>query len=104
MIHGTGHGGLEPHQVTPALVGVDVVGVGEDAFFVAVVILKSYINDCVTLFPLDVDRFTVDGCAVPVQVFNKMYNTALVLEFVPLVGPFILDNYLDSGVEERKLS
>ena len=90
--------------MAPALVGVDIIGVGEDAFFVAVVILKGYINDSVALFPLNVDRFAVDGCAVSVQMFHKLFNTALVLEYVLLVGSLVLDSDLDPGVEKRKLS
>ena len=86
-----------------ALVGIDIVGKGEDRLLVAVVILKGYIHHYGILFSLDVDRFAVDRCTVTVQVLNKLDDAALILKLVSFLGPLILDGDLYPGVEERHL-
>ncbi len=50
------------------------------------------------------NRFLVNGCPVPVQVLNKLYDAALVLEIVLFVGSLILDADEYAGIEKRQFS
>src|SRR3984893_3145376 len=87
-----------------ALAGVDVVGEGEHALLVAVVVLERDLDLDVVLLPLEEEHFRVDRRLVLVQVFDELDDAALVEEGVARPVALVLDDDLESLVEERELA
>ena len=97
--------GLEAGQVGAALVGVDVVGEGEDLLVVGVVVLHGDFDLHAPLFALEVDRLGVQGGLVAVQVLDEGADAPFVVELVGLaLDPLVGDRDPDPGVEEGQLA
>ena len=100
-VHGPGQGGLETDQVGATLVGVDVVGKGEDLLVIGVVVLQGYFYINPSLFPLDEDWFGVETILVSIEVLDKGDDSSFVVEIMMLsIFPLIVDRDPYSGVEE----
>ena len=80
---------LKPDEVGSAVMGVDVVGEGEDIFRIPVVVLQGNVNVNSFLLSFQVDRFGMDGRLVLVQILDKRNDPPFVLELLLFLGPFI---------------
>ena len=87
-----------------ALARVDVVGEGEHALLVAVVVLQRDLHLDVPLLAFEVEDLGVDGRLVLVQVLDELDDAALVEEGVAAAVPLVLDDDLETLVEERELA
>ena len=87
-----------------ALARVDVVGEGEDAFLVAVVVLQRHLDLDVPLLALEVEDLRVDRRLVLVQVLDELDDAALVEERVGASVALVLDDDLEAAVQERELA
>src|SRR5690349_5415680 len=87
-----------------ALAGVDVVGEGEHALLVAVVVLEGDLDLDVVLLPLEEEHLRVDRGLVLVQVLDELDDAALVEEGVAPPVALVLDDDLEALVEERELA
>ena len=99
-VHGPGQRRLEADQVGPPLMGVDVVGKGEDLLVIAVVVLHGYFRLHPPLLPFEVDRFRVDGGLVLVEILHEGDDPPFVEELMDLLGPFVGDLDPHPGVQE----
>ena len=104
-VHGTGQGRLEADQMGATLMGIDVVGKGEDLLIVGVVVLHGDLGLHAAFLTLEVDRFGVQCGLVAVEILDKGVDAPLVVEFVGFViHPLIVDLDPHTGVEEGHLS
>src|SRR5918998_5668724 len=95
----------EARQVSPALVGVDVVGEGEDGVLEAVVPLHRDLDGPGLLLPLQVEDGLVDRVLGVVDVRDEVPDAALVLvRDVPILFALVYEPDLEVLVEERRLA
>jgi hypothetical protein len=90
--------------VRAALARVDVVGEGEHALLVAVVVLQRHFDLDVALRALEVEDLGVDRRLVLIEVLDEFDDAALVEEGVVATVALVLDDDLETLVEERQLA
>ena len=103
----------EAREVGAALTRVDVVGEGEHALLVAVVVLQRDLDldvallafeEEVLLAPLEEHHLGMDGRLVLVEVLDELDDAALEEERVAAAVVLVLDDDLQPAVQERQLA
>src|SRR3989441_538842 len=94
----------EAREVRAALARVDVVGEGEHALLVAVVVLQRDLDLDVALLALEEHHLGVDGRLVLVQVLDELDDAALEEKRVAPAVVLVLDDDLQPAVQERQLA
>jgi len=89
--------------VRPAVVGVDVVGEGEDGLGVAVVVLQGDLDDGLVPLGLEGDRPRVERALVGVEELDELPDPAGVVELVGAVGALVGEDDAQPLVEEGEL-
>ena len=87
-----------------ALARVDVVGEGEEALLVPVVVLQGDLDLDIVLLALEEEHLRMDGRLVLVQVLDELDDAALVEEGVRALVALVLDDDLEPLVEEGQLA
>ncbi len=103
-VQGPGEGGLEPGEVGPALDRVDVVGVGEDALGVGVVVLEGDLNRNPVALLVEEEHLVVKRGLVVIEVLDEALDPALVAELVAAVGPLVDEGDADVAIEEGQFA
>ncbi len=105
LVQGCGQGRPEPGEVGAALLGVDVVGVGEDVLGEhGVLVLHRDLDDVALDLALHVHRPRVDHVAVGVEVGHEGLDAALEVEGVLVAGLLVAQDDGDRLVEEGQLA
>jgi len=104
LVHRARERRTEADEMRSAVVGVDVVREGEDGLLVGVVVLEGHLRLDAVLLPFHKDRLAMESVLVPVQVLDKGYDPALVLELVGLLGTLVEDRDFQPRIEEGELA
>ena len=98
--------GLEAHQMRAALGGVDIIGEGVNVLSIAVVILQRGLDGHAVLYALDVNRLREEHLAVFIEEFDKLADTALIVENALLLPALALiaQHDLDALVQKGHLA
>src|SRR5882724_10414211 len=94
----------EAREVRAALARVDVVGEGEHALLVAVVVLQRDLDFDIALLAFEEHDLRMNRCFVLVQVLHELDDAALEEERVAPAVVLVLDDDLQSAVQERQLA
>src|SRR6266545_1049872 len=94
----------EACQVCPTFARIDVVGERENALLVTVVVLQRHLDLDVVLLALEEEHLGMDGRLVLVQVLDELDDAALVEERVGALVTLVLDDDLETLVEEGHLA
>src|SRR6267378_3754026 len=94
----------EAREVGAALTRVDVVGEGEHALLVAVVVLERDLDFNIALLALEKHDLRMNRCFVLIQVFHELDDAALEEERVAAAVVLVLDDDLQPAVQERQLA
>src|SRR5690606_10514301 len=103
-VDGAGERGLEAGQVGATLVGVDVVGEGDDALVVAIVPLQRDVQRHALAARREEDRLLVQHGLRAVEELHEARDAAVELEVVLLAGALVLQLDAQAGIEERELT
>src|SRR5262245_11935098 len=101
---GAGQRGAESSEVGAALARVDVVGEGEHALLIAVVVLERDLDLDAVALPLEEEHLGVNRRLVLVEVLDELDDAALVEEGVAALVALVLDDDLEALVEEGELA
>ncbi len=83
----------------------DRIGKAEDLIIVTVIVLDDAVHKDLILLRTQDDRIGVDHVLSFAQLAHKLFDTVLVEElFLFILFPFILQDDLDAGIQERQLA
>jgi len=105
VVHHPGECGLQPGEVCPSLVGIDVVGEGVDVLDVALVVLHGDLHLGFFLFRFHEDDLVVQRVLGGVDVLDEVDDPAVVAErdLFRRVFSLVLYLYPEAAVKERHL-
>ena len=83
LVDRPGEGGLKSDQMGSSLVGIDIVGKGEQDLAIPIIVLEGNLDFETILLPLDIDRFGMETVLILVQVFDEGDDPALIKKVVP---------------------
>ena len=93
---------LEPREVGPARVGVDVVDEREDVLGVAGIVLQCNVDLYLVFVRGERDRIGMERLAAPAQMLHELFETVAVKEdlFLRFITPFVTDREGHAAVQE----
>jgi hypothetical protein len=83
--------------------GIDVIGEGEEAFSISIIVLKGDLHLDAALHPFDIDGFGMNAILVLIQVFDEGDDPSFVIKLVLLIGPLIFDADEKAFIQEGQL-
>ena len=83
--------------------GGNIIHKGKESLGIAVIILKGHFNLDIFLFSGQKDRFFIDHCPFPVEIFHKRNNAAFVIKLIFRPASFIFQQDLYILVQKGKL-
>ena len=82
----------------------DVVGEAEYVFLIGIVPLHSQFDLYVVPSRVQIEHIFVQWCFIAIEVFDKSFDTALVLETIFFVDAFITQEDAYPGIQKRQLA